>query len=95
MGSKLTPRYQLRVGMDGETNIEFIPLHRSAFAKHLPLAVLHTSPVDAHLELSQLLHWLLMLAMLANILANRLTRSRDQLLALALATQFLLTKMAL
>ena len=58
MGSKLTPRYQLRVGMDGETNIEFIPLHRTAFSKQLPLAILHSSQVDAHLELSGLLDWL-------------------------------------
>ena len=58
MGSKRTPRYQLRVGMDGEKGLEFIPLHRSAFAKRLPLAILHSSPVDAHVELSALLHWL-------------------------------------
>lgn len=52
------PRFQLRVGLAGEPNFELVPVHRTAFAKKLPLEVAHPSQVDAQLELTALLEWL-------------------------------------
>lgn len=55
----LTRQFQLRVGMPGEAPIEFIPVHRSAFAQRLPLLQEgHAEESDAHLELTGLLDWL-------------------------------------
>ena len=52
-------QFQLRVGMPGEAPLEFIPVHRSAFAQRLPLLKEgHAVESDAHIELSGLLHWL-------------------------------------
>jgi len=58
LGTGAARRYQLRIGMEGERKIEFIPVHQSAFSKRLALGVAHENEVDAHLELSGLLEWL-------------------------------------
>ncbi len=41
-----------------EPNFEYVPVHRTAFAKKLSLEVAHPSPLEAQLELSNLLEWL-------------------------------------
>ena len=51
-------RFQLRIGMDWGHVTEFIPAHRSAFARHLDLEPAHATEVDASLELSRLLEWI-------------------------------------
>ena len=55
---KAEPQFQLRVGMDGEKNLEYIPAYQSAFARRIPIREAHSEEVDAHLELSNLLEWL-------------------------------------
>jgi hypothetical protein len=50
--------FQLRVGMPGESAVEFIPVHRSAFAQRLFLEPAHAALPDAHFELTSLLEWL-------------------------------------
>jgi len=50
--------FQLRVGLGDDMPSDFIPVHRSAFAKHLPLEESHPTAVDAHFELSGLLAWM-------------------------------------
>jgi hypothetical protein len=49
------PRFQLKVGMLGEHPFEFIPVHQTAFAKRMELAVCHTDEWNAQIELSGLL----------------------------------------
>lgn len=44
--------------MDWGHVTEFIPVHRSAFARRLELEAEHPTEVDASLELSRLLEWL-------------------------------------
>ena len=48
-------RFQLKVGLDGDEDVEFVPAHRTAFAQRFSLAPNHVAEVDAHLELSALL----------------------------------------
>ena len=50
--------FQLRVGLDDAMPGDFIPAHRSAFAKSYPFKETHPSPADAHFELSGLLVWM-------------------------------------
>ncbi len=57
-GAKVERRFQLRVGLEGENDVEFLPAHRTAFAERVPLEEAHAAEVDAHLELSGLLEWL-------------------------------------
>lgn len=57
-GIKVPRRFQLRVGLEGDKEIEFLPAHRTAFAARVPLEEAHAAEVDAHLELSGLLDWL-------------------------------------
>lgn len=57
-GLNLERRFQLRVGLEGDKDLEFLPVHRTAFAERVPFAEAHASEVDAHLELSGLLEWL-------------------------------------
>ena len=59
-GSKL--RYQLRVGMSEDRDMECVPAYRTAFAQRLPLHESHVTEAEAQLELSALLevlgaHW--------------------------------------
>jgi len=58
LGAGPDRRFQLRIGMEGEGTTEFIPAHRTAFARCVSLGVAHLHEVDAHLELTQLLEWL-------------------------------------
>lgn len=51
-------RFQLRVGMDGERDLEYIPVHQTAFAKRLPLKEGHETEVEAEQEKDYLLGWL-------------------------------------
>ena len=51
-------RYQLRVGMFGENDLEFIPVHRSAYAMRMPLKDGHETPEEAHREQDALMKWL-------------------------------------
>lgn len=50
--------FQLRVGMDGEKEMEFIPIHHTAFAERLNLEPAHQSLADVQFELSRLLEWI-------------------------------------
>ena len=50
--------FQLRIGMVGEEPVEFIPAHQSAFARRFDFAPVHSTEVDAHMELSGLLEWI-------------------------------------
>jgi hypothetical protein len=52
------PRFQLRVGMDGERDLEFIPVHCSAFALRMPLKEGHHTEDQARQEKDALLEWL-------------------------------------
>jgi hypothetical protein len=51
-------RYQVRVGMYGDTDIEFIPAYRSAYAKRVQLKDGHETPEEAHREQDALMKWL-------------------------------------
>jgi hypothetical protein len=51
-------RFQLRVGMEGEREIEYIPVHSSAFALRLPLREGHETEDDARREHDALMQWL-------------------------------------
>ncbi len=44
--------------MVGEEPVEFIPAHQSAFARRFDFAPVHSTEVDAHMELSGLLEWI-------------------------------------
>ncbi len=44
--------------MEGERDLEFIPVHCSAFAQRLPLKEGHTTEEEAHQEKDALLDWL-------------------------------------
>lgn len=57
-GVKAPRRFQLRVGLDGDADAEFLPAHRTAFAEEVTLEPAHATEVEAHLELSGLLEWL-------------------------------------
>jgi hypothetical protein len=46
------------MGLTDDPNFEFVPVHRTAFAKKLLLEAAHPSPIEAQLELSNLLEWL-------------------------------------
>lgn len=58
LSSPTRRRFQLRMGMDDEENVELVPVHTTAFAQQLPLEKDHAAEVDAHLELSAVLEWL-------------------------------------
>ena len=51
-------RFQLKIGMDWNDAVEFIPAHRSAFAGRLEFEAEHPTEVDASMELSRLLEWI-------------------------------------
>ncbi len=51
-------RFQVRVGMDGESDLEFIPAHRSAYALRMPLKDGHETVEEAHQEQDALVAWL-------------------------------------
>ena len=51
-------RYQLRIGLSGDADDELVPVHRSAFAKHLRLKVTHPSEEAAQAEFTELIAWL-------------------------------------
>jgi hypothetical protein len=51
-------RFQLRVGMDGERDLEFIPVHQTAYAQRFPLKQTHGTEAEAHQEKDALLEWL-------------------------------------
>jgi hypothetical protein len=53
-----TRRFQVRVGMDGENDLEFIPAHRSAYALRMPLKDGHATVEEAHQEQDALMAWL-------------------------------------
>lgn len=53
-----TRRFQLRVGMDGENDLEFIPAHRSAYALRMPLKDGHATVEEANKEQDALVAWL-------------------------------------
>jgi hypothetical protein len=53
-----TRRFQVRVGMDGESELEFIPAHRSAYALQMPLKDGHATVEEAHKEQDALMAWL-------------------------------------
>jgi hypothetical protein len=50
--------FQLRVGLAGDSDVECIPVHQSAFATCLSLQPAHSAVADAQFELTCLLHWL-------------------------------------
>lgn len=50
--------FQLRVGMDGERDIEFIPVHQTAFAMRIVLKEAHPTEAEAKQEKDYLLEWL-------------------------------------
>lgn len=51
-------RYQLRVGMEGERDLEFIPVHQTAFAQRFELKEGHETEAQARGEKDALLEWL-------------------------------------
>jgi len=51
-------RFQLRVGMYGERDLEFIPVHRTAYAQRLSLQESHPTEADAEKERDELMEWL-------------------------------------
>jgi hypothetical protein len=51
-------RFQVRVGMDGESDLEYIPAHRSAYALRMPLKDGHETVEEAHKEQDALMAWL-------------------------------------
>jgi hypothetical protein len=51
-------RFQLRVGMYGERDLEFIPVHRTAYAQWLPLQESHSTEAEAEREKDVLMEWL-------------------------------------
>jgi hypothetical protein len=51
-------RFQLRVGLDGDRDVEFIPVYFSAYAKILPLKLGHETEAQALQEEEELLNWL-------------------------------------
>src|ERR1700759_3295753 len=42
--------FQLRVGMEGERDLEYIPAHRAAFAQRFELKEAHATEAEAHGE---------------------------------------------
>jgi hypothetical protein len=52
------PQYQLRVGMDNERDLEFIPVHRTAYALKFPLKEAHETVDAANAEKDALMEWL-------------------------------------
>ena len=58
LGTTVERRFQLRVGLEGDRDVEFLPVHRTAFAGQIPLEAAHAAEADVHLELSGLLEWL-------------------------------------
>jgi hypothetical protein len=50
--------FQLRVGMEGERDIEFIPVHQTAFALRIALKEAHPTEAEATQEKDYLLDWL-------------------------------------
>lgn len=44
--------------MDGESDLEFIPAHRSAYALRMPLKDGHETVEEAHQEQDALVAWL-------------------------------------
>jgi hypothetical protein len=53
-----TKKYQLRVGMDGERDLEFIPLYQSAYAQRIALKANHATREEAHRERDTFIEWL-------------------------------------
>jgi hypothetical protein len=53
-----TRHFQLRVGLEGDSDGECIPVHESAFATCVLLHTAHAAAFDAQLELTALLAWL-------------------------------------
>lgn len=51
-------RYQLRMGMYGDTDIEYIPVYQSAYAMRMPLKDAHATPEEANREKDALIQWL-------------------------------------
>jgi len=51
-------RFQVKVGMVGEHEFDFIPVHETAFAQRMALAVCHSNESNAQLELLGLLELL-------------------------------------
>lgn len=58
VGAGTMRRFQLQVGLSGEPDCELIPVHRSAFAKHLPLQATHAAEAGAQSEFAELIAWL-------------------------------------
>ncbi len=58
LGTELGRRFQLKVGLVDDEDVEFVPAYQTAFAQHFALEPNHPAEVDAHLELSALLEWL-------------------------------------
>ena len=50
--------FQLRVGMEGERDLEYIPVHRTAFAQRFNLKEAHPTEAEARGEKDALLQWL-------------------------------------
>lgn len=50
--------FQLRVGMEGERDLEYIPAHRTAFAQRFQLKEAHATEELARGEKDALLEWL-------------------------------------
>jgi hypothetical protein len=50
--------FQVRIGLDGLKEVEFVPAHQSAFALKFPLKEHHPSEHEALGERDALLEWL-------------------------------------
>lgn len=51
-------RFQVRIGLDGLKEVEYVPAHRSAYALRFPLKEHHPSETEALIERDALLEWL-------------------------------------
>jgi hypothetical protein len=50
--------FQVRIGMNGDTGLDYIPLHRSAFARLLQVEVAHAERSAAQLEAQMIAEFL-------------------------------------
>ncbi|MHA3772448.1 hypothetical protein ACXR0O_13015 [Verrucomicrobiota bacterium sgz303538] len=51
-------RFQVRIGMEGDHTLDYVPAYRSAFGELLQLSVAHVNESDAELEALMLLEFI-------------------------------------
>lgn len=50
--------FQVRIGMDGDNGLDYIPLHRSAFARLLQVEIAHAEKSEAEVEAQMIAEFL-------------------------------------